>query len=198
VLLACAAGALLAPWLAGSRFIPRQSLSAEEARALNDSIPFAPGLIERPTRFVFRGSPGEKGRAVECLATAALYEAGHDERGQKAVIQLILNRVRHPAFPKTICGVVYEGVGRSTGCQFSFVCDGSLYRRPEHEGWALARMRARRALSGYVFADIGTATYYHADWVVPYWNRSLAKVANVHGHIFYRSQTGTENKIRTS
>jgi spore germination cell wall hydrolase CwlJ-like protein len=110
---------------------------------------------------------------------------------------VVLNRVRQPGFPKTVCGVVYAGARRSTGCQFSFACDRSLHRRPQHDGWAVARVNARHALSGYVFARVGTATHYHADWAVPYWNRSLAKLAKVHGHIFYRQPDRTEVAART-
>lgn len=124
-------------------------------------------------------------QAVECLATAALYEAGDDKRGQQAVMQVILNRVRAPGFPGTVCGVVYQGATRPTGCQFSYTCDGSLRRRPIRIGWAEARRRARSALAGHVDEAVGRATHYHADWSVPYWRESMVKVARVGTHLFY-------------
>jgi len=161
-------------------------LTMEQARAANAAIPFVRGPLVPARPFRFHGTPATREQAVQCLATAALYEAGDDGPGQEAVIQVILNRVRLPAFPKTICGVVYQGSGLTTGCQFSFTCDGSFKRRPEHRGWGAARVAAKRALSGYVFAPVGTATHYHADWVVPAWISSLDKVAQVHSHIFYR------------
>ncbi|RZM06240.1 MAG: cell wall hydrolase, partial [Sphingomonas sp.] len=71
-------------------------------------------------------------------------------------------------------------------CQFSFTCDGSQTRRPEHEGWEEARHAARRAMNGYVYAPVGRATHYHTDWLVPYWRSSLVKVATVESHIFYQ------------
>lgn len=160
-------------------------LSMQEARERNALIPFVEGQ-GRATPFRFRGSPAGRAQAVRCLATAAVYEAGDDESGQKAVMQVVLNRVRRPQYPKTICGVVYEGASRHIGCQFSFACDGSLGRRPERMGWPEARTEARRALSGYVFAPVGAATHYHANWVIPYWISSLDKIAQVHSHIFYR------------
>lgn len=129
--------------------------------------------------FRFDGGPAERAHGVDCLATAALYEAGGDRRGRETVMQVVLNRVRAPGFPKTICGVVYQGHERPTGCQFSFACDGSIERRPEHAGWADARRAAQRALDGRVFADVGTATNYHADWTVPWWRGSVVKVARV-------------------
>ena len=99
--------------------------------------------------------------------------------------QVVLNRVRHPAFPGTVCGVVYEGSTRATGCQFTFTCDGSLYRQPDAVGWRRAYKVAEAALGGYVFAPVGWATHYHADYVVPYWASTLAKNAVVGAHIFY-------------
>lgn len=160
----------------------------EEARALNAAIPFIAGKAMAAKPFVFHGTPAAREQATQCLATAALYEAGNDRRAQQAVMQVVLNRVRRPAFPKTICGVVYQGAGRTTGCQFSFTCDGSVQRRPERAGWAAARKNAQRALAGHVFGPVGTATHYHADWVVPYWIGSLDKIAKVHTHIFYRER----------
>ena len=110
----------------------------------------------------------------------------NDEPGQKAVMQVVLNRLSRPGYPKTVCGVVYQGASRITGCQFSFSCDGSQSRRPERAGWSTAQTAARRALSGRVFATVGSATHYHADWIVPHWIHSLDKIAQVHSHIFYR------------
>jgi len=160
-------------------------LTMAEARVSNAAVPIERGRRLPALRYRFRGGPAARAQAVECLATAALYEAGDDPRGQKAVIQVILNRVRAPGFPRTICGVVYQGSARETGCQFSFTCDGSIRRRPVHRGWAAARQAARRALSGHVFGDVGRATHYHTDWMVPYWRDSLTKVARVRTHLFY-------------
>jgi spore germination cell wall hydrolase CwlJ-like protein len=171
--------------------VPRRDESPEqrsmsEARRINAAVPFVDEPLEPAKRYMFKGSPAARLQATECLATAALYEAGDDERGQKAVIQVILNRLRHRGYPKTVCGVVYQGSKRETGCQFSFTCDGSVQRRRVRDGWTAARKAAGLALNGYVFGAVGTATHYHTDWVVPYWSGSLNKVAQVHSHIFYR------------
>jgi hypothetical protein len=99
---------------------------------------------------------------------------------------VVLNRVRHPAFPGSVCGVVYEGSTRPTGCQFTFTCDGSLHRQPDGEGWRRAIEVAAAALSGSVFAPVGWATHYHADYVVPYWASTMAKNTAVGAHLFYR------------
>jgi hypothetical protein len=106
--------------------------------------------------------------------------------GQRAVAQVVLNRVRHPAFPKTVCGVVFQGSERTTGCQFTFTCDGAIGRAPVPVLWARARRVAEEALAGQVYAPVGWSTHYHANYVVPYWSGTLAKAANVGRHIFYR------------
>lgn len=130
----------------------------------------------------------ERNQAVECLADAVYYEAGFEPvEGQRAVAQVILNRVRDPNFPRSVCGVVFQGFKRDNGCQFSFVCDGSMKRRPpkatqERE----ARVVAEQALNGYVEKEVGTATHYHTDWVHPYWAPRLQKITQIGDHIFYR------------
>lgn len=163
----------------------RRPLSAAQARASNAAVPIEPRRRIAPAPYRFAGGPAAREQAVECLATAAIYEAGDGLRGQQAVIQVVLNRVRTAGFPKTVCGVVYQGYARATGCQFSFTCDRSVERRAEHLGWEQARLAAHRALVGYVDTSVGQATHYHADWLVPYWRDSMAKVARVGRHLFY-------------
>lgn len=136
------------------------------------------------------------GRAVTCLADAIYYEAGQEtENGQRAVAQVVLNRVRHRAFPNTVCGVVYQGASRSTGCQFTFTCDGSLAHRPTVAGMARAKSVARGALGGSVFPAVGRATHYHADYVDPYWSGTLNLLGRVGAHIFYvwRGRNGSSS-----
>jgi hypothetical protein len=124
--------------------------------------------------------------ALDCLTQAVYYEAASEpDPGQRAVAQVVLNRVRHPGFPHSICGVVYQGSELPTGCQFTFTCDGSLLRQPSAAGWARARKVALAALSGWVEAPVGLSTHYHATYVVPYWASSLDKVKLIGNHIFY-------------
>ena len=137
--------------------------------------------------FVSRGTGLDKARALDCLAKAVYYEsASESEGGQRAVAQVVLNRVAHPAYPKTVCGVVYQGSQRKTGCQFSFTCDGSMARKPSATYWARALSVARRALAGEVYTPVGLATHYHTTWVNPYWAPSLAHIGTIGAHRFYR------------
>jgi spore germination cell wall hydrolase CwlJ-like protein len=157
-----------------------------EAREINRRIPFAAGPVEPARRFVLKASGADRERAIDCMAAAIYYEAGFEPLdGQRAVAQVVLNRVRHPAFPKTVCGVVFEGAG-GPGCQFSFACDGALARAPEAAALKRARRVALEALNGRVQPLIGASTHYHADYVVPYWGRELLKVRQIGAHIFYR------------
>lgn len=128
-------------------------------------------------------------RAQECLAQAVWYEAASEsEAGQRAVAQVVLNRVAHPGWPASVCGVVYQGSERSTGCQFTFTCDGSLARRPSGTSWARAQRIASEALSGSVYAPVGLATHYHTLWVNPYWAGSLDHIGTIGAHRFYRNR----------
>lgn len=164
-----------------------KQIPADQALKVNSQIPLAGGPNPAAAAFAFKGSEAARAQALQCLASAAYYEAGNqDEDGERAVAQVVLNRVRHPAFPNSVCGVVYEGSTRPTGCQFTFTCDGSLAREPDAEGWRRAWKVAQDALSGFVFAPVGWATHYHADYVVPTWASSMAKNTIVGAHIFYR------------
>ena len=145
------------------------------------------GLAVDPARPFRLNGALEASRDLDCLTTAVYYEArGEGQAGMQAVAQVILNRARHSAFPQTVCGVVYQGSGRRTGCQFSFVCNGAINGRRESGAWERARTVAARALDGYVYAPVGTATHFHTTAVNPRWSGSLVRVTQIGSHIFYR------------
>ena len=136
--------------------------------------------------FFSAGTGLDRTRALDCLATAIYYEAASESiAGQRAVAQVVLNRVAHPTYPNTVCGVVYQGSERKTGCQFSFTCDGSLRRVPSVSAMARARMVARDALAGEVYEPVGLATHYHTIWIYPYWAPSLKHIGTIGAHRFY-------------
>jgi spore germination cell wall hydrolase CwlJ-like protein len=164
-----------------------RDVAPDQALQINQEIPVASGPNPPAAPFRFTGNSAARAQALQCLASAVYYEAGdQDDDGERAVAQVVLNRVRHPAFPASVCAVVYEGSTRATGCQFTFTCDGSLYRQPDAAGWRRAYTIAQQALNGAVYAPVGYATHYHADYVVPIWASTLAKNAIVGAHIFYR------------
>jgi spore germination cell wall hydrolase CwlJ-like protein len=141
-------------------------------------------------------SDDDAARAVDCLTAAVYYEARSEPiDGQRAVAQVVLNRVRDRAFPKSVCGVVYQGSTRHTGCQFSFTCDGSMAAARDERSWLRSRGVAEQALAGSVYAPIGAATFYHTGAVYPWWAPSLARIGMVGSHIFYRWRGAMERAL---
>jgi hypothetical protein len=175
--------ATLAVWKTPVRALPALTLTPTLAPAQ------APAASPAPVApFVLDLKAKQAQVAAACLADAVYYEAGFEPLdGQRAVAQVVLNRVRDRNFPNTICGVVYEGWKRRTGCQFSFACDNSLLRRaPNAREWTAAIRVANQALSGYVMAAVGSATHYHTLDVKPWWRSTVVEVAKIGSQIFYR------------
>lgn len=172
-----------APWLSPTAIEP---LGRREAMARNLEIPISSGTVPGGMRLAPGNDAVTFKRALDCMTAAVYYEAGDEPvEGKRAVAQVIINRVRHPAFPSTVCGVVFQGATRETGCQFSFTCNGALQKRPVLAAWLSARAVAQSALEGWVDPQVGLSTHYHADYVVPYWASSLAKNVVIGRHIFY-------------
>jgi hypothetical protein len=163
-----------------------RTVEAADAVRINAAIPFSADPNPAAAPFRFAGGEADRERAQACLAAAMLYEAGDDPEAEQSVGQVVLNRVRHPAFPDSVCGVVFQGAERATGCQFTFTCDGALGRPFSDAAWARALGLAKAALGGAVYAPVGHATHYHTNWVVPYWSSSLDKIVEVKTHLFFR------------
>ncbi|MET0241518.1 MAG: cell wall hydrolase [Sphingobium sp.] len=169
-----------------------KKVSPEDALRLNSEVPVSSAANPAAMSMVLPMSNAPNLAAgLECLTTAIYYEAAAEPLdGQRAVAQVILNRVRHPAYPQSICGVVYQGIDKGVSCQFTFACDGALARRPIPALWRRARDVAIAALSGSVYAPVGWSTHYHADYVFPYWAPTLVKADVIGRHIFYRMPGG--------
>ncbi|HEV7661787.1 MAG TPA: cell wall hydrolase [Allosphingosinicella sp.] len=170
----------------------RTDIAPESAVAINAAIPVVEGANPPAPPFsLANASAADRARSLECLTVAIYYESATEPTdGQRAVAQVVLNRVRHPAYPNTVCGVVFEGARRASGCQFSFTCGGALRRAPMPVYWERARAVAAAALNGYVYAPAGLALNYHANYVVPNWSATLVKSHVVGLHIFYRWRGG--------
>lgn len=171
---------------------PQAELNAGLGDTLNDidnpQIPSgSPSPVTgSPAPTVLRPGTVAYSRALKCLADAIYYEAANEpDSGQRGVAQVILNRMRHPTYPNTVCGVIYQGSERRTGCQFSYSCDGSMRRTPNRALWNRGAQVASQALNGYVHAPVGTATHYHATYVYPYWAPSLKFLGTIGAHRFY-------------
>ncbi|MEM6616923.1 MAG: cell wall hydrolase [Pseudomonadota bacterium] len=126
-----------------------------------------------------------------CLAEAIYFEArGESRAGQKAVAQVVVNRMKSKHWPNTICGVVYQNKHWRNRCQFSFACDGKREIITEKKPWAVAKEIAQQFSDGYVYTPVKRATHYHATYVRPRWARYFNRIDRVGTHIFYRSRTG--------
>lgn len=146
-----------------------------------------PSPAKRPAAVAAVTAGARGNRDLDCLAQAVYFEArGESPAGQAAVAQVVLNRVRKSGFPKSVCGVVFQGAARGVGCQFSFACDGSMNRGRESAAWSSARRVASRVLSGAVMTAVGDATHFHTIHVTPGWSDDLLRVTQVGLHVFYR------------
>lgn len=158
-----------------------------DAVARNALLPVSTLPVEAARPFIMPTiSLAQSTNAQRCLTQAIYYEAATEsDAGKAAVAQVILNRMKHPAYPNTVCGVIYQGSSRP-GCQFSFACDGSMRRPPVPALWRRSAEIASAALSGHVEVSVGMATHYHANYVLPRWAPKLTKIEQIGAHIFYR------------
>ncbi|MXP14754.1 cell wall hydrolase [Altererythrobacter confluentis] len=164
-------------------------LQGESAQERNALIPLVGGTVEKVAGFSALGGDKASFRtALKCMTQAIYYEAANEPvQGKRAVAQVVLNRMRHPAYPSSVCGVVYDGATKPV-CQFSFTCDGSLLRPAMARQWEESSKVAEAALTGTIEPSVGTATHYHADYVLPRWAYRLGKIEQIGRHIFYRFQ----------
>jgi spore germination cell wall hydrolase CwlJ-like protein len=128
----------------------------------------------------------------KCLANGIYFEARSESvRGQAAVAQVILNRVRNPAYPNSICGVVYQNDSWFNRCQFSFACDGRKKRIDDPVAYKTAQDIAMAVTAGKIFIpEVGSSTHYYAQYVHPGWARTMQKMTKIGLHIFYRTYGG--------
>ncbi len=177
--------ALIGPVLIGFALGPQAVLARDAPAAeLAASATLAPSSIGAAPDLA-------RGDALRCLTLAVAHEAGNQSRaGQEAVAEVVLNRVAHPSFPKSVCGVVWQGWRRGSGCQFTFVCDGALDRRLDDRTIRAARMVAQAALRGAGPLRVAGALNYHATYVHPGWAAALDAVGRIGAHIFYRPPPG--------
>ena len=171
--------------IAAGKAAPARTADGERPAPLDARLGDA---IARPTYLA--GTAQDQNRALQCLTTAIYYEAASEpDAGQRAVAQVVLNRVAHPKWPNSVCGVVFQGSERP-GCQFSFACDGSMARAPVRMWWDRAHRVAGRALAGDVYAPVGLATYYHTGAVNPVWAARQTFIGAIGAHLFYRPPGG--------
>jgi len=180
-------GASLMNAVAGSAFTSNFDVAAFKPSA--EEIAYHPTPEGLNFRYKGESQAEFEERERRCLATAIYFEArGEPVRGQVAVAQVILNRVRSPLFPQTICGVVYQGQMQK-GCQFSFTCDGHTDIPRDNDQWALAQDISRQITAGELWLpEVGYSTFYHANYVSPNWAGGMNKIDKIGNHIFYKKR----------
>jgi len=136
---------------------------------------------------------------AKCLATAIYYEARSESyEGQLGVAEVIVNRVNDHRYPNSICDVVYQGATRTTGCQFTFTCDGAMAKKPRGVKWDKAQTIAAHVMMDLNEGQTGGATHYHATYVDPVWNSGLIRTNKIGTHIFYRFPRGSEWSVASA
>ncbi|MGC0052342.1 cell wall hydrolase [Brucella pituitosa] len=159
-----------------------------------DSGRFVPPISEQDHAWAATPLPAESfgSKEQKCLAEAVYYEArGETVKGQVAVAQVVLNRVRNPSYPGTICDVVYQNRNWLNACQFSFACDGQKHRVTEMPQWRMAQQVAKTVTAGQIWLpEVGSSTHYHATYVSPFWAPTMKKMTKIGLHVFYRTYGG--------
>ena len=120
-----------------------------------------------------------------CLAVALFFEArGEPIDGKELVANVIINRMHHPSYPDTICGVVNQRK------QFSFTHDGMsdnpLVYNTYHDtlAWEESVDIAKYVLDNGVVNEY--IIMYHNTSVTPYWIDSYSFSGQVGNHVFYQ------------
>ena len=175
--------------------VPFDAVIADGSLDPTEMIPNAPvthAWVNKPIP-----AAAKSDNELKCLATAIYFEArGEPVEGQLAVAQVVINRLKNPAYPNTICGVVYQNKHRRNRCQFSFACDGRSDRITDMASWKEAQDLARETVdqpSETFLADVGSSTHYHATYVRPRWARRMTKADKIGRHIFYNTRYGGWN-----
>lgn len=131
-------------------------------------------------------------RDLSCLARNVWFEArGSPFVDKLAVAQVVVNRVRDPAHPDSVCGVVFEPH------QFSWTADElpdevRLANRIDRDAWLDSALAAVSALDGRLPDLASGATHFHAADVSPDWAEAFEYVARWGRHRYYRTAAPRE------
>ncbi|MET3926403.1 cell wall hydrolase [Devosia sp. 2618] len=171
--------------IAPSMQTPLPALASEQLAYARANAPISDGYVTGNAMSV-------SDKELWCLATAIYFEArGESYRGQVAVAQVVLNRVKDHRYPNTICGVVYQNQHRRNACQFSFACDGIPDTINDRASWAQAEDISKKFTNGELYlTEVGDATHYHATYVRPAWAPRMNRVTQIGLHVFYKFKSG--------
>jgi hypothetical protein len=168
------------PAVAGSYDLPARVKNTVGVRS-------TPRFIRYDTDFLDALPKAGGNEQWRCLSEALYFEArGESVEGIFAVAEVILNRVDSPAYPDTVCDVVYQGTGRQFECQFTYSCDGKKETIGDEDAYARVAKVARLMLDGAPRSLTDGATHYHTRSVHPRWSRVYPETVRIGYHVFYR------------
>ena len=134
----------------------------------------------------------DKHEDIQCLAENIYFEARSESTvGKIAVALVTLNRVKHPKFPNTVCGVVKQTKYYPNGkidlhsCQFSWYCDGKS-DEPTEKAFGEIQLLASIMLRWDSIDVTQGALWYHSKKVTPEWASHYDRTISIDNHIFYK------------
>lgn len=145
------------------------------------------GGVEYSRRWLDQQPKAVGSEQWRCLAEALYFEArGETVKGQFAVAEVIMNRVKSGRFPGSLCDVIHQGTGKRYQCQFTYTCDGNAEVIAEPRAFARVAKVARATIDGKAPKLTDGATHYHTTAVRPNWARVYTRTARIGVHLFYR------------
>ncbi len=125
---------------------------------------------------------------LTCLARTIYWEAkGEGDEEMQAVANVVMNRLKHESFPKTICAIVKQGQERGS-CQFSWWCDGRSDKANDPDMYDHAKEIGRKVLNGQLGDLTHGALYFHDESVSPEWAKQYIRTAKIGKQIFYKPE----------
>jgi len=123
--------------------------------------------------------PRPLGPETACLARTVYLEASNQTlKGQLAVAQVVLNRMKSHTYPRSACAVVGQHG------QFAQADDDSS--PASSKPWTTAVAIANIAEDGRMAEVAPGAMFFHATYVSPAWSQDHERIGQVGDHIFYR------------
>jgi spore germination cell wall hydrolase CwlJ-like protein len=159
----------------------QELLTQPKASAAKGGVEFTRSWVDAQPK------PANRTEEWECLAEALYFEArGETVKGQFAVAEVILNRVKSERFPSSVCGVIHQGTGKRYQCQFTYTCDGYAEVITEPRAFSRVGKVASAVMEGRAPKLTEGATHYHTTAVNPRWSRVYTRTARIGQHLFYR------------